>query len=766
MAYTPDEVKNLIDQAETLNEKLKNVVSSMKEVAEAKAFGNMAENLETFGKILNKYDQSVSRQKELNTLINQQSTSLKGQSQTIDDYVDAIENSVKIRRKLGEETNILASYQSKLQDAQITGDQTRINNAQASLDLQYDQVKSLEQQLQSYDLIVGDQQTLKQLVNDTTAEALFQLALTTQQKEIYDDYVRNHKLQVDFLNQALTAEEVIRAKKEAQLKQDEAILKAEEQKLERIKQNVFYINQYSKIQKEVGDILGFQKITLGAVIKGAFDLNKIFVDSAKQLGTTREVTKQIAGDVANQSAKAGTLASYGTQDVQTRKNALEAQAALNKSLGTAAMYSSERLRDQNFLTKIMGLEVEDAVKLQQLSLVSGKTNKEVVDSVNNQVIGLGKQTGIYLDNRKVLADVAKVNGQLASQYKNNPELIAQAVVKVQQLGMNLEQAATSSNKLLNFSDSLAKELEAELLTGKAINLEQARYYALMGDSAKAAEELMANIGGLEEFNKLNVLQQRAYAEAVGMSADELANTLKTQELLKQTGDNSLEALNERRRIAAEEGKSEEFLQELRRAGTSEEMIANQAQLASQDKLNALVEKTLEMFSTMVEPMTELVGKAVDFVSALGGAKTLVGIIGGLYVGKIAASIATTGVQLALQTTQLSAQVGIQKILARTAQEKAAAEAIAASASSFGTATPFIIGGAAAIIAGLGIAASFGAFSGGGEEQISEKMSEGKRKAPSRENNNITIQNKFTLNNRDLGYMATSTNVGTQRRFDS
>jgi hypothetical protein len=766
MAYTPAEVKDLIDNVETLNEKLKNVVSSMKEVAEAKAFGNMAENLENFGKILNKYDQALDKQTELTSLINQQSTSLLGQNQVIDDYVKAIEKSVSVRRKLGEETNILASYQSKLQDAQITGDTQRIARAQAALDLQYDQVKSLEQQLQSYDEIVGDQNTLKQLVGDVNAEALFQLALTTQQKEIYDDYVRNHKLQVDFLNQALTAEEVIRAKKEAQLKQDEAILKAEEQKLERIKQNVFYINQYSKIQKEVGDILGFQKITLGAVIKGAFDLNKIFVDNAKQLGTTREVTKQIAGNVADQSAKAGTLASYGTQDVQTRKNALEAQAALNKSLGTAAMYSSERLRDQNFLTKIMGLEVEDAVKLQQLSLVSGKTNKEVVDSVNNQVIGLGKQTGIYLDNRKVLADVAKVSGQLASQYKNNPELIAQAVVKVQQLGMNLEQAANSSNKLLNFSDSLAKELEAELLTGKAINLEQARYYALMGDSAKAAEELMANIGGLEEFNKLNVLQQRAYAEAVGMSADELANTLKTQELLKQTGDNSLEALNERRRIAAEEGKSEEFLQELRRAGTSEEMIANQAQLASQDKMNALVEKTLELFSTMVEPMTHLVGKAIDFVDALGGAKALLGIIGGLWVGKIAASIATTGVQLALQTTQLSAQVGIQKILARTAQEKAAAEAIAASASTFGAATPFIIGGAAAIIAGLGIAASFGAFSGGGEEQISEKMSGGRGEAPSRENNNITIQNKFTLNNRDLGYMATSTNVGTQRRFDS
>jgi hypothetical protein len=120
----------------------------------------------------------------------------------------------------------------------------------------------------------------------------------------------------------------------------------------------------------------------------------------------------------------------------------------------------------------------------------------------------------------------------------------------------------------------------------------------------------------------------------------------------------------------------------------------------------------------------------------------------------------------LQTIQLNAQLAIAKLLANTAKEKAAAEAIAASASSYGLAVPIIIGGAAAIIAGLGIASTFGAFSGGGEEQISEKVSGGRGEAPSRENNNITIQNKFTLNNRDLGYMATSTNVGTQRRFDS
>ena len=731
----------------------------MKKIAETKAFGNVGDILEEYGKLFSTFTKIEQKQTDIVQQIQLQKNELISMNDTaVKDYVTALEKQVQVRRKLGEETNRISVYEYKLAEAISTGDQQKITNAETALQTQVDQVENLQDQLKYYADIANEQSTILTHLDKETFSRVRQYAVSLQQQEVYDDYVRNHQKQVELAKLLLTEEEKNLAIIKAQFIEDE-------KRLNNNIKNVYYFGQIKSISKEIGDSLGLQKITLGAIIKGAFDLNKIFVDSAKQLGTTREVTKQIAGNVADQSAKAGTLASYGTQDVQTRKNALEAQAALNKSLGTAAMYSSERLRDQNFLTKIMGLEVEDAVKVQQLSLVSGKTNKEIVDSVNNQVIGLGKQTGIYLDNRKVLADVAKVSGQLASQYKNNPELIAQAVVKVQQLGMNLEQAANSSNKLLNFSDSLAKELEAELLTGKAINLEQARYYALMGDSAKAAEELMANIGGLEEFNKLNVLQQRAYAEAIGMSADELANSLKTQELLKQTGDNSLEALNERRRIAAEEGKSEEFLQELRRAGTSEEMIANQAQLASQDKMNALVEKTLELFSTMVEPMTHLVGKAVDFVDALGGAKTLLSIIGGIYIGKIVTSMVTTGVQLALQTAQLSAQVGIQRMLIQLSQQKAITEG-AAAAFSTGPGFPIAIGVVGAILAAAGIAASFGAFSGGGEEKISDKMSGKREEAPSRENNNITIQNKFTLNNRDLGYMATSTNVGTQRRFDS
>jgi hypothetical protein len=48
------------------------------------------------------------------------------------------------------------------------------------------------------------------------------------------------------------------------------------------------------------------------------------------------------------------------------------------------------------------------------------------------------------------------------------------------LGMELEQVATSGESMLDFQSSIESELEAELLTGKQLNLEKARLLALTG----------------------------------------------------------------------------------------------------------------------------------------------------------------------------------------------------------------------------------------------------------------------------------------------
>ena len=158
--------------------------------------------------------------------------------------------------------------------------------------------------------------------------------------------------------------------------------------------------------------------------------------------------------------------------------------------------------------------------------INGQTQEEIYDSV-------GKQNKGILSNRKVLGQVLKVSGQLAAQYKNNPKLLAQAVIQANKLGLTLEQTKKISEGLLNFEDSISAELEAELLTGKDLNLEKARYLALQGKSAEAAEEISKQVGSSAEFSRMNVIQQEALAKAAGMSVDELADSLVKREALQR-----------------------------------------------------------------------------------------------------------------------------------------------------------------------------------------------------------------------------------------
>jgi hypothetical protein len=95
--------------------------------------------------------------------------------------------------------------------------------------------------------------------------------------------------------------------------------------------------------------------------------------------------------------------------------------------------------------------------------------------------------------------------------------------------MTLEQVAKAGSTLLDFGSSISNELEAELLTGKQLNLERARAAALAGDQITLAEELAKNMGTAAEFTKLNKLQQDSLAKSIGMSSDELAETLRKRE---------------------------------------------------------------------------------------------------------------------------------------------------------------------------------------------------------------------------------------------
>ena len=218
--------------------------------------------------------------------------------------------------------------------------------------------------------------------------------------------------------------------------------------------------------------------------------------------------------------------------------------------------------------------------------------------------------GIALNMKEVLEATGKVTGQLRAQLGGNPKEIAKAVTQAKLLGAEINDIANASKALLEFESSIESELEAELLTGKQLNLERARSAALAGDMATVGEELAKNMGTFTDYTKMNTLQQDALAKSMGMTSDQLSDMLFKQETM---------------------GMNAEQL----RAQGKDELADKLEQLSTQERLNLAQEKFQSVIGDLavaMAPILDMVsGMAAAFASMPGVIGFIVGALGALVV---------------------------------------------------------------------------------------------------------------------------------------
>ena len=252
--------------------------------------------------------------------------------------------------------------------------------------------------------------------------------------------------------------------------------------------------------------------------------------------------------------------------LNTTKEIAQAQSTLNKALGTSATMISGRILDgMATLQNRMQLTAEAAVGFAQSALLSGKSVNQLSIDATGAALAVEKERGTRLGIRNILEETGKITGQIRAQLGGSVEAISLAITKAKSLGMELKDVAAAGKQLLDFEQSISNELEAELLTGKQLNLEKARLYALTGEQEKLAQELSNNAGSFYEFSQLNTLQQDSLAKSLGMNSDQLSDILMKNQNITE--------LAERARL---EGK--------------EALAQNLQQLSVQEQFNAAIEK--------------------------------------------------------------------------------------------------------------------------------------------------------------------------------
>ena len=253
------------------------------------------------------------------------------------------------------------------------------------------------------------------------------------------------------------------------------------------------------------------------------------------------------------------------------------------------------------MREMAGFTNEQLQGIAAITLTTGKSMNDVTGEFMAQAKISGMQNGVLLNEKALLADIGKISAATTLSLSKNPKSLGQAVAVAKSLGLELSKVEAIAGNLLNFEQSISNELQAELLIGRDINLEKARQAALNNDLATLAEEVAKQVGSAAEFGEMNAIQQEALAGAVGMSREELANTLFLQEQLQGlSGEQAKQAEADFQRRVAEVGiaKAQQELQEKGVDGLRQ-------QTSAAERFAAVMEKLNEIFVIIVEPLMPL-----------------------------------------------------------------------------------------------------------------------------------------------------------------
>lgn len=220
------------------------------------------------------------------------------------------------------------------------------------------------------------------------------------------------------------------------------------------------------------------------------------------------------------------------------EEAREALIALNKEFGTSVEFSERESIAFKEISKDLGVGAENTAKLYRLSQVSGTSFENIASEVRGVVDSLNQANGLSINQTEIMEMVANASAQVRANLGNNPKALAEAAFHARKLGYSLDEIKSSAESTLDFESSIEKQLTAQLLLGKDIDLTNYRRAALSGNAADQAKELNKLIAENADDLDGNVIKQQEFANMLGISAEKVmegVENLKIQEELAKKG---------------------------------------------------------------------------------------------------------------------------------------------------------------------------------------------------------------------------------------
>jgi hypothetical protein len=214
----------------------------------------------------------------------------------------------------------------------------------------------------------------------------------------------------------------------------------------------------------------------------------------------------------------------------------------------------------------------------------------------------------------VIKDISHNSKEIMTYNRGSVKEIARMAVNAAKLGTSMKETAAVSEKLLEFEDSITKELELSALVGRDLNFARARELAFVGDTLGAQQEMVKQLDQMGDLSQLDAITKKQIEETTGMELDSLVNQQRIRKQFGSLGKEQLAAANALldKGIDINDVSEADLVAQTKRMKSQESMADAMAKIGN--KLSAIGVAFSDMFAPLGAFLVNVLGGIVSVLS--------------------------------------------------------------------------------------------------------------------------------------------------------
>jgi phage-related protein len=331
-------------------------------------------------------------------------------------------------------------------------------------------------------------------------------------------------------------------------------------------------------------------------------------EAAKQFrqetGLLRSQTRNLEGNI-----KSVYLATVGLG--ASMEDVAQSAAAFTKQFKNLEQPSQRTLTSIVALSKNFGVLPETAAQVTKLVRDMTGASADQSQYFTNQVALLSKMAGVAPN--QVMQDIAESSEDALKYFGGSQKQLKWGAIYAARMGTSIKKMSESARGLLDFETSITDQMQASAILGRNLNLNQARYFAMTGNTVKMHEAIGKEVDKLGDLTRLNVFQQEALAKATGVPFQDLVEQQRIRQRFGKLDEKQMKALEAQIKAGKE-------IKDITKEDLNQQAAVIAATQEMQSEFDQLVNKIKEFgmkFLLSLEPVGRTIMNIVPHVIKFG-----------------------------------------------------------------------------------------------------------------------------------------------------